>query len=318
MRLLRRPLRLLSAAALCTALAASLAGAQEKKKKEQKPEPPLSVRLSALVLDSQDKPAGDLSRNDFQILEDGVPQKISLFERQEGPYSFGLVIDSSGSLHSDIDEVVEFAKMIVAGSGADSEAFVVRFVSSDNIKVMQDVTTDKAALTYAIDSIIIEAGQTAINDAVYLSAERIAQLRQGRSDPRRYSLILVTDGEDRASYYKKTQVFEKLRAVGVRVLVVGLVGVDYSKTSPEKAREYMNRLAFESGGSAYFVKKVKELPQTARQILADMSANYVLGYDSTNTKRDGSTRKLQLTVGGSAGGEQRKVLSKDSYVAPKK
>src|SRR5699024_8643236 len=149
-----------------------------------------------------------------------------------------------------IDEVVEFGKMMVTGTGADSEAFIVRFVASDNIKVWQDVTSDKAALTYALDALLIEPGQTAVNDAVYLSAERIAKLREGRSAPRRYSLILVTDGEDRASYYSKSQVFEKLRATGVRVFVVGFVGVDYSKTSPGKAREYMNRLAFESGGSA--------------------------------------------------------------------
>jgi Ca-activated chloride channel family protein len=316
LKLSRRPFGLLSACALCIALAAS-SGAQDKKK-EQKPEPPLPVRLSALVLDPQDRLVGDLRQEDFQILEDGVPQKISFFEKQEGPHAFGLIIDSSGSLRRDINGVIGFGKMMVTGTGADSEAFVVRFVASDNIKIIQDVTSDKAALTDALDSMFIEAGQTAVNDAVYLSAERIAKLRQGRSAPRRYSLILITDGEDRASYYKKSQVFEKLRAVGVRVFVVGFVGADYSKTSPEKAREYMNRLAFESGGSAYFVRKGSDLPQTARQVLAEMSANYVLGYDSTNPKRDGSARKIQLTVSGGAGGERRKILTADGYVAPKK
>lgn len=313
----RRSLRLLVIAALCAALLAAATSAQDKKKQE-KPEPPLTVKLSALVLDPQDRFVGDLRQDDFQLLEDGVPQKISHFETQDGPHAFGLVVDSSGSLRREIDKVIEFAKMIVAGTGADSEAFVVRFISSDNIKVIQDVTADKRALADALDIIYVEAGQTAINDAVYLSVDRLTKYRQGQSSPRRYSLVLVTDGEDRASYYKKEQVFEKLRAVGVRVFVIGFVGGDYSKTSPEKAKEYMNRLAFESGGSAYFVKKGSELPQVARQILLEMSANYLLGYDSTNPKRDGSTRKLQLTVSNGAGGEPRKVLAKDSYVAPKK
>jgi len=317
LKLSRRPFGLLSACALCIALAASPSAAQDKKK-ERKPESPLPVRLSALVFDPPDRLVGDLRQGDFQILEDGVPQKISFCERQEGPHAFGLVIDSSGSLRREIEGVIGFGKRIVAGTGADSEAFIVRFVAGDNIKIMQDVTGDKAALTYALDSFLIEAGQTAVNDAVYLSAERIAKLRQARSAPRRYSLILITDGEDRASYYNKSQVFEKLRAAGVRVFVVGFVGADYSKTSPEKAREYMNRLAFESGGSAYFVKKGSGLPQTARQILAEMSANYVLGYDSTNPKRDGSAREVQLTVSEGARGEQRKVLTADGYVAPKK
>jgi VWFA-related protein len=247
-----------------------------------------------------------------------VPQTISVYEKQDGPHAFGLVVDSSGSLRSNLDKVIGFAKMIVAGTGADSEGFAVRFISSDNIKVIQDVTSDKSALTRALDGIYVEGGQTAINDAVYLAAERMAKYRQTQSAPRRYSLVLVTDGEDRASYYKNEQVYAKLRESGLRVFAVGLVGGTYTKGSPEKAKEYLNRLAFESGGSAYFVKKGGELPQAARQILLEMSANYVLGYDSTNPKRDGSTRKIQVTVSNGTGGGQRKVTAKESYVAPRK
>jgi Ca-activated chloride channel homolog len=312
----RRTLRLLVVAAVCAALLASAASAQEKK--EEKPEPPLRVKVSALVFDSQDRLVGDLRREDFQILEDGAAQQISVFERQEGPHAFGLVVDSSGSLRGEINQVIAFAQMIVAGTGADSEGFVIRFTGSDNIKMIQDVTADKAALARALDGIYVEAGQTAINDAVYLAADRLAKYRQTQKSPRRYSLVLVTDGEDRASFYTSEQVFAKLRDSGLRLFVVGLVNGPYTRTPEQRAKDYMNRLAFESGGSAYFVRKGSELQPVARQILAEMSANYLLGYDSTNTKRDGSTRKLQLTVSNGAGGEPRKVLAKDSYVAPKK
>ncbi|MDT5157281.1 MAG: Ca-activated chloride channel [Acidobacteriota bacterium] len=314
----QRCLRVIYATALCAVIAVSSADAQEKKKEQPAEQPPLSVKLNALVLDSQGHLVNDLHEADFQILEDSVPQKISVFEKQEGPHAFGLVIDSSGSLRNDIDKVIEFGKMIVAGTGAESEGFVVRFVSSDNIKVMQDVTASKTALAGALEDIFIEGGQTAINDAVYLSAERLAKYKREHNSPRRYSLILVTDGEDRASFYKTAQVFAKLHESGLRVFIVGFIQSEYRTTTPEKAKQYMNRLAFESGGSAYFVKKGSELPQVARQILTDMSANYTIGYVSTNSKRDGSTRKIQLVVGNGANGETRKVLAKDSYVAPKK
>src|SRR5437763_163079 len=259
----------LCAAALCVVAAAATTVAQEKKK-EQAAEQPLSVKLGALVLDSQDHLVKDLRQEDFQILEDGVAQKISVFERLEGPHAFGLVVDSSGSMRSEINNVIEFGRMIVAGIGADSEGFLVRFIASDNIKIMQDVTANKSALARALDDIYVEGGQTAINDAVYLSAERMSKYKQGQKSPRRYSLILITDGEDRESYYKNAQVFDKLREAGLRVFVVGFVGGEYTKTTPEQAKEYMSRLAFETNGRAYFVRKGSELPQVAKQILTEM------------------------------------------------
>lgn len=305
----------LLAASLCSAVAAPLA---QESKKEKPAVQSLTVRLSALVLDAQDRPVNDLKQDDFQILEDGAPQKVTHFERLEGPHAFGLVVDSTGSMRSDISRVVEFGKLIVNGTGASSAGFVVRFVSSDNIKIMQDTTTDKRALIAALEDIFIEGGQTAINDAVYLGAERLAQFKQIEKSQRRYSLVLVTDGEDRASFYRDEQVFAKLRAAGVRLFVIGLVKSQYDRTNPEKAKLYMRRLASESGGSAYFFKMGDDLAQVAEHVLADMNANYLVGYESTNPKRDGSTRKVLVSVAAGAGGEARKVFAKDGYDAPKK
>src|SRR5437763_16474574 len=105
----------LCAGALCVVAAATTAVAQEKKK-EQQAEQPLSVKLGAVVLDSQDRLVNDLRQEDFQILEDGVAQKISVFERQDGRHACGLVVGSSRSLRSEINNVIEFAQMIVAGT----------------------------------------------------------------------------------------------------------------------------------------------------------------------------------------------------------
>lgn len=312
----RSLLAALCACLTCALLAAHDGGAQEKKK-DAKPERPLTVRLGALIQDSKGSPVDNLTREDFQLLEDGVPQKITSFERLEGPHAYGLLVDCSGSMRDRIGKVVDFGKSIVAATGAGSEGFVVCFIDSNAIKVMHDVTASKAALTSSLDEVFIEGGQTAINDALYLAAERIAKYKKTQTGPRRYSLVLITDGEDRNSFYKSEQVFEKLKETGVRVFIAGLVGGRYDKGSPDKAKQYMSRLAYETGGGAHFVKKVSELPQAAAQILQEMGAGYVLGYDSTNTKRDGSTRTVQLTLTGSTDGEQRKVSTADGYVAPK-
>src|ERR1044072_2989323 len=306
---------LLFAVSLCAVLV--VPRVQESKKQKQEVQP-LTVRLSALVLDSQDSPVSDLRQEDFQLTEDGVAQKVPHFEKLEGPHAFGLVVDRTGSMRSDINNVVELGKLVVNGSGANSAGFVVSFINSDNIKVMQDTTTDKRALAAALDDIFIEGGQTAINDAVYLAAERLAQFKKIEKMPRRYSLVLVTDGEDRQSYYKNEQVYAKLHEVGVRVFVIGLVQEKYNTTTPEKAKTYMRRLASESGGSAYFFRRGDELSQAAEPILVDMNANYLTGYEPTNQKRDGATRKVEVSVSPGTGDEVRKVFARNSYEAPKK
>lgn len=312
MKASRRLCVLLFAASLCPWVAA------QESKKEKPAGRPLAVRLSALVLDAQDRPVDGLRAEDFQVVEDGAAQKVTHFERLEGAHAFGLVVDRSGSLRRDIGNVVEFGKLVVHGTGAEAAGFVVTFIASDNIKVAQDTTTDKRALEAALDDIWIEGGQTAINDAVYLAAERLAKFKKAEKLPRRYSLVLVTDGEDRASYHDDEQVYAKLRESGLRVFVVGLVQKEYRTTTPEKAKRYMRRLASESGGSAYFPKQGGELLSVAQSVLADMNANYLVGYESTNTKRDGSTRKVALRVAAGPGGEARKAFAKEGYDAPKK
>lgn len=308
---------LLLAAALCAAAAASRAQ-EPKKKKEAAAPSPINVRLSALVLDAQDRPVADLRPEDFQVVEDGVPQKVTHFEKLEGPHAFGLLVDSSGSMRTDINNVVTFGKLVVNGTGADAAGFVVSFISSDNIRVIQDTTTDRRAMHAALEEIFIEGGQTAINDAIYLGAERLGQFKKIEKMPRRYSVIVVTDGEDRASWYKDEEVFKKVREAGVRLFVIGLVQKEYQWTTPEKAKQYMRRLASESGGSAYFFKRGDELAPVAQRVLEDMNANYLIGYESTNPKRDGAARKIAVNVAAAADGSARKVFVKDGYDAPKK
>jgi Ca-activated chloride channel family protein len=310
--------RMRAAALLAACLLASPAAGQEKKKDKKGPPAPFTVTLNVTALDSQDRPAGDLKREDFQILEDGVPQTVASAEKLEGPLAFGLVVDNSGSLRSLIDSVITVGQLLVEGSGPDASAFVIRFVSHDQIQLMQDFTTSKRALGAALDDMYIEGGQTAVNDALYVAAEYLEKSRAADPSPRRYSLVLLTDGEDRSSYYKTEKVLEKLRAAGVPVFVVGFPeGAGY-KQSPEKVRRYMELLAAETGGDAYFYERKADPAAFARQILAAMGANYRVTYTPTNQARDRTFRRVQVSVRAAEGAEPRKALTKGGYFSPSK
>ncbi len=166
------------------------------------------VTLNVRVIDRNNRPINNVRENDFRVFEDGVVQPIESFTREEVPISYGLAIDTSQSLRSQIQAVIDAGKTIIHSNKPGDETFLVRFVSSDKIETMQDFTANKDLLNDGLDDLYVEGGQTAIIDAVYLSAEHVAEYKKGDdSDRRRRALIVITDGEDRASFYSQEKLF---------------------------------------------------------------------------------------------------------------
>ena len=316
MRPSRERLLRISTAALLL-LASLPAGAQEKKDKKEPP-PSFTVSLNVHVLDAQDRPVAGLKREDFQLTEDGVAHVVTSVEPLEGALAFGLVVDNSGSLRDEINKVVSFGHLIVEGSGEGSAAFVIRFIASEQIELKQEFTSNKRALGAALDDMFIEGGQTAINDALYLSAEHLAKFKSVVASPRRYSLVLFTDGEDRASHYKTRTVLEKLRGLGVPVFVIAFTAGEGYRRSPDSSRRYMERVAVETGGAVFLYEKRTDPSELGRRVLLAMAANYRVTYTPANQKRDKTPRSVQVNVSAGADGAPRKVSAQAGYIAPPK
>ena len=185
------------------------------------------VNLSVRVVDRNNRPINNLTEPEFKIFEDNVPQKIEFFSKSEVPTNYSLVIDNSGSLRSQIDEVIEAGKILVGANKPEDETSVIRFVSSDKIEILQDFTSSKTDLNDALDNLYIEGGQTAIIDAVYLAAGKVTDYEKisNKVDRKRRALILVSDGEDVSSYYSQQQLFDLLRETDVQIYVVGFVRI---------------------------------------------------------------------------------------------
>jgi len=105
------------------------------------------VNLSVRVVDRNNRPINNLTEPEFKIFEDNVPQKIEFFSKSEVPTNYSLVIDNSGSLRSQIDEVIEAGKILVGANKPEDETSVIRFVSSDKIEILQDFTSSKQIST---------------------------------------------------------------------------------------------------------------------------------------------------------------------------
>ena len=282
------------------------------------------VQLHVRVIDRNNRPINNVRQNEFRIFEDGVAQTIESFSREEVPISYGLAVDTSASLRTQIQSVIDAAKTIINSNKPGDETFLVRFISSDKIQTEQDFTDKKDLLIDALDNLYVEGGQTAVIDAVYLSAEHVAGYQKGDdTDRRRRALIVITDGEDRNSFYKQEQLFARLREEDVQIFVIGFINeldkeAGFIRKSPrDKAVGLINKLASETGGRAFFPESIAELPQIANEIVRDMRTQYVIAYNPTNKTQDGSYRAIKVTVDQPSDSEKRIALTRTGRIARK-
>lgn len=281
------------------------------------------VNLNVRVVDRSNRPINNIQQSEFKIFEDNVPQKIEFFSKSEVPTNYSLVIDNSGSLRPQIDEVIEASKIIVAANKPEDETSIIRFISSEKIEILQDFTSNKTDLNDALDNLFIEGGMTAIIDAVYLAASKVTEYEKvgNRVDRKRRALILVSDGEDVSSYYSQQQLFDLLRETDVQIYVVGFVK-DLSaekgfitKSKQGKAKSFLEKLANETGGKAYFPTALSELNGIAREIASELRTQYSIGYLPTNERSDGTFRNIKVMVNDGAGNQKRIALTRAGRVA---
>src|SRR3989475_6537823 len=280
------------------------------------------VTLHVRVIDRNNHPINNVQKEEFRILEDGVPQTIFSFTREEVPVMYGLAVDTSGSLRPAFEQVINAAKAIINSNKRGDETFLERFISSDKIETFQDFTANKDSLMDGLDNLYIEGGQTAVIDGVYLAAEHVAEYKKsGDDDRRRRALIVVTDGEDRASYYNELQLFQRLREEDVQIYVIGFVNEldaerGFIRKSPkDKAMNLLNKIASDTGGEGVYPQTISELPQIATEIVRDLRTQYVISYDPTNKAHDGTYRAIKVSVDDASGRDHRIALTRSGRTA---
>lgn len=198
----------------------------------------------------------------------------SIDAAEKGTVAYGLVIDNSGSLRDRFPNVIEAAKLIVKNNKRGDATLVVRFISSDKIDVVQDFTSNLDAINDGLDFMYPEGGQSAIVDAVYLSGSRVAEYHKDDSKLHR-ALVLITDGDEKSSFYSRADMLTSLKQNNIRVFVIGIFGTEskwlrMSKGDKAKAIDLLNSLATETGGKAYFPKTISEMMNTANDIAVEL------------------------------------------------
>src|SRR5438105_10418469 len=275
----------------------------------------LEVQLPISVLDKEGRPVNGLTKDHFQIFEDKIQQTIKTFKHEDIPLSIGLIIDNSGSMRNKRERVNSAALAFVRESNPDDETFIVNF--DDSAYLEQAFTGSIGDLIDALDNIDAR-GETALYDALYLSAEHV---KSGKKDKK--ALLLITDGEDNVSKYGINKVFEALKQSKVTLYAIGLLeendqrGGLFKKPPSKKAKDDLVKFAEMTGGQAFFPKNLEEVEQIVKDIAHDIRNHYTVSYTPTNAKLDGSYRKIAVKVNPPKNSGKITWHTKQGYYAPK-
>jgi VWFA-related protein len=275
----------------------------------------LNVNVVGLFFNVKDKHGAlmpNLTKDDFEVFEDGKQQTIKYFAAESNlPLTLGILIDSSGSQLRVLDMEKEVGGAFLRQILTDKdEAYVMDF--NIDAELIQDYTRDVHRLQAALNKVKINSGVTmptlpgagggpvptaqspgtVLYDAVYLSAHDMLAKEVGRK-----AMVLLTDGEDEGSRLKIKDAMEAAQKADaiVYVLLCADRGGYYSLGMGYSGESEMRKLTEATGGRVINVgNKFDKLKEAFDQVAAELRSQYNLGYTPTNTKQDGSYRKLEI------------------------
>jgi len=296
------------------------------------------VNVDVLVTTKDGQFIPGLKKDNFKVLEDGVPQTVTNFNVSEAPITAVMLVEFASTNYYFMVEALQAGYSFANSLKKDDWVAVVSYDMRPYILV--DFTQDKKAVYGALNQLRIPGfAETNLFDALYDTLDRI-----DRIEGRKY-VILITTGVDTFSKLNLDQMLKKIKStkdVTIFPVSVGFAVREYCETHrcgythgigiPVGQMDYlqadneMNTFARLTGGRAYFPRFQGELPEIFHDISSDIRNQYMLAYHPTNSKLDGSYRKLKVEVVGPDGSPLKvrdqkgkdvkyQILARDGYTA---
>ncbi len=283
--MVRNPISLLLAVALCAGLAAA----------QQAPNSGITFRadvanvlVQANVLDKHGHSVNNLPASDFTVYENGVKQKVDTFSHDDTPVSVGILVDNSGSMRPNVAAVDAAAMTFVRASNPQDEVFEVLF--NDEYHLVSPFTNDIAKLEEGLGSLDPDEG-TALYDTIIRAA---AYLKRYGTRPKKV-LLLITDGDDDASSHSLQQTLKIVQAQNAPLIYcIGLVDKGEGGDFRRQSRKVLLQFAEDSGGVAYFPKNLRQVDAITQKVARDIRLQYSLVYRSNQTRPGYHTIRLEV------------------------
>jgi VWFA-related protein len=281
------------------------------------------VNVYAVVKDRKGRLISNLTRNDFELSEDGTPQQIRYFSRvTRVPLTLAIMVDTSPSqgrvLSTEQRQADEFLREVME---PEDLACVLDF--DVQVELLQDFTASLPMLSHAIDGTVINGGAqgplpstfpvaggaTHLYDAVWLASRDLMQHQVGRK-----VLILLTDGQDQGSYENVNSALEA--AIRADTMIFSIDILDrrfYGIDSPTyNGGEVLKKFSGTTGGEVIRVSRRSKTAEAFREVAEELRTQYWLGYTPTNPAHDGSYRTIRVEVHD----KHYRVQARKGYYAP--
>ena len=267
--------------------------------------------VNVTVTDPYDRLVTGLEPDNFRIFENSVEQEIQYFSSEDVPISIGVIFDLSGSMANKVDKAREAASQFFKTANPQDEFFLVSF--NERAELMSGFTSSVEDLQSRILSAPAR-GRTALLDAIYLGLNQMRTARNGKR-----ALLIMSDGGDNNSRYTEKDIKRLVREAGTQLYSVGIFDpfANRSRTPEElSGPSLLSEVTELTGGRAFSVENINELPDIAAKIGAELRNQYILGYRPSNKLHDARWRKIKVKLRAPKGLPPLSVYAKTGYYAP--
>jgi Ca-activated chloride channel family protein len=268
------------------------------------------VNVFVTVTDAHSAPVGGLTKENFNLLEDGQPQNISIFEKQSAaPLSIALAVDTSLSTRHDLPLEQASAKRFAHTILRPVDALSV-YGFSEYVRESIGFTADLKRIDEGIDHIRLGAA-TALYDAIYL-VSRALDRRQGRK-----IIVLITDGGDTISkinYKEAVRAAQEAEATVYSIIVVPIENSAGRETGGEHA---LIQLSEDTGGKYYYATSIAQLDDAFQKISDELRTQYLLAYYPIHRTSFTDFRRIQINVLGRPEASAYHVRNRAGYYTVK-
>ncbi len=243
------------------------------------------VQVTVTVTDGHGRFVRGIPQGRFHVAEDGRAQAITHFASEDVPLELVVAIDISGSMAPAMPKLKTAVKEFLAAVPPQDQVTLLGF--NDTIFTLMRKATGVADRAKAVDR-LAPWGSTSLYDVMLRGIEIL-----GRQTGRK-ALVVFTDGEDQGSHATVVDVQRRLQSSDLTLYMIG----QGRGVTLESLKRVMERLATPTGGRAFFTENVDTLHEAFADLLDELSNQYLLGYASTNAKRDDTWRRIKVDVDG--------------------